>query len=443
MVARLDSFDRQERMWALEELAREARFPPVGSNVNMHMHSFHSYNGYDYSPAHVAYLSRMEGLYAAALCDFDVLDGMEEFLAAGEVTGLRSAVHLETRAFVDELAELDINSPGEPGVAYVMGAGFAGVPESGTPQARALARFRSQAEARNRELVARINEALPTIAVDYGADVLPLTPAGNATERHIIQAYVNMAEELRTEPAQRARFWAPILGRPEQAIASLLDDRPAFEEAVRSRLVKRGGLGYEPPTADTFPPAEDFMRWVRHCRAIPMVAWLDGASAGESDPARLLEIMTAQGAAAANIVPERNWNFADRETAAARQAALEAFVSACGDRSLPINIGTEMNKRGLPFVDDLNGPVLSRYRDVFLRGARIMVGHTTLLRFADLSYVDEGAEEAGPGGRDGFFESVGGLPAVTVQVAERLREAGHEGALQMIRDAVAKSSWQT
>jgi len=66
-------------------------------------HSFFSFNARDWSPSRIAWEARQAGLYAAAVCDFDVLDGMEEFLDAGEAIGLRAAAHLETRAFCASL----------------------------------------------------------------------------------------------------------------------------------------------------------------------------------------------------------------------------------------------------------------------------------------------------------------------------------------------------
>jgi len=140
---RLNDFDPATRRTALEELAiGGSALPEEGTNVNMHFHSFFSYNARDYSPSRIAWEARKAGLYAAGLCDFDVLDGLEEFLCAGATLGLRATVNLETRAYLKEYAEHDISSPGEPGVTYIMGAGFAHLPEDGSPQAEGLAGYR-------------------------------------------------------------------------------------------------------------------------------------------------------------------------------------------------------------------------------------------------------------------------------------------------------------
>jgi hypothetical protein len=167
-----------------------------------------------------------------------------------------------------------------------------------------------------------------------------------------------------------------------------------------------------------------------------MIAWLDGESPGESDMERLLDVMTGAGACALNIVPDRNWNVKDRAVRDRKTAKLHEVVEAAEKRGLPINIGTEMNRAGLPFADDLDGEALRGFRDVFMRGARVLVGHAILSRYAGVSYAS-----AEPMVRNGFFASVGGLPPLTRPMADRLREAGEERAYAIINDSAAAGRW--
>lgn len=435
----LDLFDPAGRRRALEALAALPLEPPAaGENVNLHFHSFFSYNAEGWSPSHIAWEAHRAGLYAAGVCDFDVLDGADEFLQAGELLGLRATANLETRAYLKEYADADINSPGEPGVTYFMGAGFVGAPAAGTPQAAGLADLRQRARQRNLDLVERINPQLPDVAVDYEKDVLPLTPLAGATERHIIRAYLNRSQALFGTPEGVAAFWSGVLGKPAEALLPILGT-PAMEEAMRSKLVKRGGLGYVQPSEDAFPPMDEFIAWVLSCGAVPMITWLDGTSAGEKDGRAMLECLRAKGAAALNIIPDRNWNLADAQAKAVKVANLRAIVTAADAMGLPINIGTEMNRAGLPFVDDLSGPVLSEFKGSFLRGARIMVGHSLLARYAGVSYTTYAAPRPA---KNALFESVGALPPLTAPIAGRLREMGPAKALGAICDAGAKGAWE-
>ncbi|MBN1671404.1 MAG: hypothetical protein JXR37_10245 [Kiritimatiellae bacterium] len=445
----LDSFDAEKRRAVLTRLARTATGALAtvpAANVNMHMHSFFSYNAAGHSPSHLAWQAFDSALYAAGLCDFDVLDGLSEFLAAGLLLRLRATVNLETRAYLKEFAGLEINSPGEPGVTYLMGAGFCRPVDPDTREGQTLSSFKEQAALRNKALVARINAQLEAGALDYEADVLPLTPAGYATERHIVKAYIRKTSAVQAKPKAFESFWAQTLKSKPAEVEALQKDPVAFEEKVRARLVKQGGLGYEEPTPAAFPKADDFMAWVKSCRAIPMATWLDGTSKGESDGRKMLECLQAKGAAALNIIPDRNWNIEDSKIRALKLRKLGDIVGIAREMQMPLSIGTEMNKDGQPPFDDLSGEALRPYAPAFLDGARVLVGHGWLSRYADFPYTGEAA--AAEFGRDlaaknAFFAATGKLPPVDQRVAKRLEDLGPERALGYIRESVRVGRWAT
>jgi hypothetical protein len=311
---RLNSFKLTERQQALQDILQQGNLPTMQTeNINLHLHSFLSFNSEGWSPTRIAWESKKAGLYATGIIDFDVLDGQEEFYQAGELLGLRTTVNLETRSYLKEYADKELDSPGEPGVSYVMGVGFAKTFPADSPQAKTLAFFRQTARERNISLIGRINKQLPDIAIDYERDVLPLTPAGNATERHITVAYVNASAKLYPDPDRLAGFWSAILKKPPAETKTFMANRPAFEETVRMRLAKRGGLGYVQPSCDTFPPTQSVFDWVRSCEAIPMEGWLDGLNDGEADGRAFLECSRSKGSAVLNLVPDRNWNLKDPE----------------------------------------------------------------------------------------------------------------------------------
>ncbi|HNX33256.1 MAG TPA: hypothetical protein PKM57_01425 [Kiritimatiellia bacterium] len=441
LVTALNAFEASARQAALKQLAENTPFPAPGVDFNMHCHSFFSYNADGWSPSRVAYECKNRGLSASALCDFDVLDGLEEFLAAGRLLALRAAVHLETRAYVRELSAVDISSPGEPGVTYIMGCGFTGTPAAGSAQAQTLAQLRQGAQDRNLALIARVNATLPSIAIDYARDVQPLTPKGVATERHIMRAYRLQAEKTYRETAARATFWAPLLKCALADYPAIEANVPKMEDLVRNALAKRGGIGYIQPDEKTFPLADAFTGWVRSCGAIPTIAWLDGTSGGEAKCDALLDLMTDKGCAALNIIPDRNWNLKKPEEATLKQDKLDEVVKACVKRDLPINIGTEMNKGGLPFVDLLSGPVLKKYGAEFTLGMQVMVGQTLLGGYAHAPYLGERAQAEFPNmkKRNAFYASVGALPALTSACAQTLADAGPDKAFSMLADAAKKA----
>jgi hypothetical protein len=355
---------------------------------------------------------------------------------------VRAAVGFESRVFFREYADQEINSPGEPGVFYFMGMGFTAPPKPGSKGADVLADMLSRSHTRNRDLIGRINAALEDMALDYDKDVIPLTPEENATERHIVRAYYD--KSLATFGDGAAAFWASKLGLDPVDTAEKISDVNAFNDLLRSKLMKKGGAGYAQPDENTFPLLDDVIGMIQECRAIPMSAWLDGTRAGEANPVEQLECLKAKGVVAVNIIPDRNWNVKDAETATKLVRELNRYIAAAKSFDMPINVGTELNKPGQRFVDDFSSEALKPYHQDFLEGAQVMVGHTRLLRWADYSYIDQVAEEDYPmrSARNEFFASVGALPGPDAETLAKLNDMESEKALSYLRSSASRGEWR-
>lgn len=410
---RLNDFDPRVRAQALQELVAMAGegqivLPAGIEAVNMHCHTFFSFNGYGYSPTALAWLGRRKGLKAMGIVDFDVLDGVDEFLEACDVVGLRGSTGLETRVFVPEFATREINSPGEPGICYQMGIGFTSSQATGRA-AEILADLRQRAEDRNRGMMERVNAHLEPVRIDYERDVLPLTPRGNATERHMLTAYVSAAERAFPGRDDQVHFWAEKLDLKAEQVTRLIDDTPAFKNEIRSRLMKQGGVGYVQPGPETFPGVDELHEMVVLCGALPCFTWLDGTSEGEQAIEELLGLMVDRGAVAVNVIPDRNWNVKDPEEKRVKVQNLYEIVRLAEQFNLPLNVGTEMNKFGLKLVDDFDAPELAPVRQAFLEGALFIYGHTVAQRALGIGYQSEWAAAHLPGrrARNGFYTALG------------------------------------
>jgi hypothetical protein len=353
----------------------------------MHCHTFFSFNAYSHSPTSLAWLAKRRGFRLMGIVDFDVLDGVDEFLDACELIGVRGSAGIETRVFLPEFANREINSPGEPGVLYHMGIGFT---TSRVPEAVAgiLANLRQRAARRNQIVLERVNVYLAPVTIDYERDVLPLTPGGNATERHIVVAYVRAVERIVLKPLG---FWADKLGVATDQVATLIGDAPRFQDLIRAKLMKRGSVGYVQPNSGMFPSVEEVHRLILACGALPCAAWLDGTSAGEQAIEELLDLLISKGVVALNIIPDRNWNIADPETRRVKVQNLYHVVHLAQELALPLNVGTEMNSFGQKLVDDFDAPELALVRQAFLDGAHFIYGHTILQRALGLGYQSEWA----------------------------------------------------
>jgi hypothetical protein len=320
--------------------------------------------------------------------DFDTLDGVDEFLHACEVLGVRGSAGIETRTYLPEFSERVINSPGEPGVSYVMGVGFASahVPDEAAPILRDL---QSRARNRNQIIVERVNAFLDPVTIDYEQDLISLTPGGNVTERHIVLAYVHVA---RRKASNIPAFWAQKLALPLEKIKPLMGDLPKFQDTIRSKLMKKGGVGYITPTPDTFPALEEVNQLITACGAIPTIAWLDGTTPGEKDAEELFSLLMVKGAAVLNIIPDRNWNIENGHIKREKLANLYAVVDMARQLNLPLNVGTEMNRFDSPKIDAFDADELQPVRQDFLDGAHFIYGHTMMQRHLGMGYQSTWAQ---------------------------------------------------
>ena len=405
---KLDSFNPDKRKNALSALcekveAGQINLPEAGTDVNIHCHTFFSYNTYGYSPSKFAWLARKAGLAVAGVVDFDVLDALDEFLDACQLLGLKGCAGLETRVFVPEFEDRVINSPGEPGISYHMGVGFpsANVPEQ---QKKFLAGLRETAQRRNLDLMERVNRHLRPVELDYELDVLTLTPSGNATERHMCSAYARKASEIFDRPEELANFWSEKLGM--DITTSDLPESRDLLNAIRAKTMKRGGVGYIQPGKGSFPRMADTNSFILAAGGIPVHTWLDGTSDGEKAIEELLEVAMSTGAAAINVIPDRNY------TPGASSVKLENLyhvVELAEKLNLPVVEGTEMNSPGQKFVDDFASKELEPLAPVFLKSAHIIYAHSVLQRKCGLGYTSKWANKnfENVAGKNMFFEELG------------------------------------
>lgn len=84
LEVKLDSFDwntRRDAFLKLIDMVKKGKilFPPPAPRINLHFHTFFSFNAYGYSPLHIIWKAKELGLSMAGSVDFDVLDAINEF----------------------------------------------------------------------------------------------------------------------------------------------------------------------------------------------------------------------------------------------------------------------------------------------------------------------------------------------------------------------------
>lgn len=402
----LDSFDISKRKETLNELWQLAQSGKIalaetGTDVNLHLHSFCSYNACGYSPSKIAWLAKKRGLAVAGIVDFDVFDGLDEFLEAAKLIGLKACVGIESRVYIPAFADKEINSPGEPGISYHMGVGLTSsdVPDGIEDFKNTL---RMIPEQRNRDLVDHVNDFLKPVELDYDNDVLPLAPSGNATERHICLAYARKATAVFGDSAELAIFWNEKLGSDQFQLPEGSD----LQALIRTKTMKRGGVGYVQPQEGAFPEMAKMNEFVLTVGGIPTLTWLNGFSDGEQEIEKLVKIAMETGVEAINIIPDRNFTAGVKDQ---KLANLNHVVALAESLDLPIVVGTEMNSPGLKLVDDFDSEELKPFAGVFLKGAYIVYAHSVMQKQCGLGYTSNWANKhfKTRAQKNTFFEKIG------------------------------------
>jgi len=436
---KLDSFDSAERKQALSVLCEKVRsgeiaLPKPGTDVNLHCHTLFSYNTYGYSPSKFAWLARKSGLAVAGVVDFDVLDALEEFLEAAKMLGLKGCAGLESRVFVPEFSDRVINSPGEPGISYHMGVGFPTSRLQGKLK-EFLLNLRELAQQRNRDLMGRVNKHLAPVELDYERDVIVLTPSGNPTERHICLAYARKARAIFDDDNALQQYWSEKLGVEAKSLE--LPESRDLLNTIRAKTMKRGGVGYVPPDKGSFPLMSDTNQFILAAGGIPTVTWLDGTSEGEKAVEELLEVSKATGAAAINVIPDRNYGTGHEEE---KLANLYSVIELAQKLHLPVVVGTEMNSPGQKFVDDFDTEELSPLVPVFLKGAYIFYAHSVLQQQCGLGYTSEWARSnfKKTQEKNEFFQTVGS--SLQPQQEDKLGGLSEDVTAQEILDKISHST---
>jgi hypothetical protein len=150
----------------------------------------------------------------------------------------------------------------------------------------------------------------------------------------------------------------------------------------------------------------DTNRFLLASGAIPVHTWLDGTSQGEKDIEELLDVAMSTGAAAINVIPDRNYTPGATNE---KTDNLYHVIEVAEKRHLPVVVGTEMNSPGQKFVDDYKTEELSPLVPVFLKSAHIFYAHSVLQRQSGLGYISQWAKKNfnGVAEKNKFFEKIG------------------------------------
>jgi len=228
----LNAPTRAERIANLREVLKTTEFPPmVPQYINNHIHTTYSFS--PYSPTAAVYAARMEGLCTAGIIDHDSISGADEFLEAAAIIDIPVTIGMECRASMEgtRLEGRRTNNPDQVGCSYMT---IQSVPHDKIGRlTEFFAPYRAARDARNRKMIARINDLLG-FSMDYDRDVLPLSlgkEGGGVTERHLMYALaIEMVKKVGKGPAMVDYLASIGMNLNEKQKAQMLDTEYPFYE---------------------------------------------------------------------------------------------------------------------------------------------------------------------------------------------------------------------
>lgn len=292
IIKQLNSDVKQERLNAVRDIKQlidsgEISTAPDEGYTNNHVHTKYSFS--PYSPAKAVYMAVLAGLTTVGIMDHDVINGAEEFIAAGEILGISITIGFEIRTDWSDtpLNGRRINNPDQISNAYIAAYG---IPHQNIGKANAfLSSIRDARAKRNRKMIENINTIAGSLglSVDYDKDVLPITYAhdgGGITERHLLFALVKKL-------ISKFRKGKPILGvlqnnlgieLGQMQLEYLRDANNDMYEYDLLNVLKSSFIKdiYEDATSEEAVPINDAVAFIKSIGAIPSYCYL--GNVGES-----------------------------------------------------------------------------------------------------------------------------------------------------------------
>lgn len=273
--------EKEKRLQALKDLIQQERqagnLPmPRPYDANNHIHTFYSFS--PYSPTYAAYKAYRSGLNIAGIVDHDTLSGVHEFHEACEILRIASTGGVEMRVKFRQ-GFGTINNPDQPDCMYMIAHG---VPLTQVDAFNTyLARFRSERELRNRQMVERLNDLCKPlhISLDYDRDVRPRSKAvegGSVTERHLLYALALKLDQRfgRTPDLIQAVETTFSVHASDKQRGWLTDPHNDIFFYDLLGLIKTNTTSFFIPATDEMPDAKEFVETAKQFLAIPAYAYL-------------------------------------------------------------------------------------------------------------------------------------------------------------------------
>jgi hypothetical protein len=380
-------------------------------SINLHVHTNESYSFFS-SPTEAVWYAYREGLEYFGINDHYTIAGHDEFRAACEIASIKPTFSVEAIAIDEESQRLGrrYNDPDNPGRCYLVGKGVTKDLIPGSRGFRTLETMRRSIRDRNRRIVEKLNDYCTERGVTVGLqyrEVERLTPRGNTTERHVVQAFCEKMQRLYPDVDELAARYSGLLG--DSMEESLLSNPVKLQARVRERLVKSGMPCFVEEDKNAFTSIEDLVDLYLEYGSIPIYPLMGNPITEEEEDLDALFVMMRRCRLnALEII--------DYRTKIERAAQI---IDAASTEGYPVFIGTEHNTKE---EISLRGPVAEHpeFYAYLRRSGNFVIGHQRLMGFCDYGYVFPDGSPRFDDRQFGFrfFEIIGEMDIPAPQLEE-------------------------
>lgn len=405
-----------DRLTALKEYVRGNA--KVFSNrwINLHVHTNESFS-YFSSPTESVMRAYDENVYYFGINDHYTIDGHGEFRAACAIAGLEPFYSIEAIALdvVTLAMKRRFNDPNNPGRIYIIGKGVTKDLGKGSREEGIFDGMKEAIRKRNMRIVERMNAHAEGKGVPLDLrydDVRALTPKGNSTERHVVQAFCEKVGSLSKSGDERIGLFEKLLG--VKLDNKTVEDQAELQTLVRAKLVKSGMPCYVEEDEKAFTSIQNLVQIFRQYGTIPTYGVMGNPITEEEDDLEaLFKKVTGMGMYGLDLFEFRTKLERARE-----------IVEAARAYGLPVFIGTEHNtKTEAPLTGEIGrDPGLYPY---LKESADFLKGHQLLSELCDFGYLDAGGSARFGDLNEGFrfFAGVGAME-LPAERLEKLKTTG-------------------
>lgn len=328
-----------------------------------------------------------ENIAVLGINDFFVTDGYEPFCQGALKNRIFPLFNIEFIGLLKESQKtgVRINDPNNPGRIYFSGKGLDYPFNPGFFNRIRINRIKYESQVQMKAMIARLNDLVraynPNLSITY--EIIKAKYAHELVrERHLAKAIRHLAEDTYPDQDKQLQFIESLYGGKKSRADS--GNPAAFENEIRSNLLKKGGPAFVEENESSFLPVTSLIKIILRSGGIPCYPVLLDDPAGnytefERDPEKLHRSLTSLKVGCIELMPGRN-----------DLAILREFVEYFDSKDYIITFGTEHNTPEMaPLTVSSRNlvPLDQELKEIGWEGVCIIAGHQYLRAKGRQGYI--------------------------------------------------------